>query len=230
MTQEGGRHVIVKFSELEESQVSERWRDLLLAENLALETLREGGIPAAKTQVIDYGGQRFLESERFDRIGIFGRSALHSLSALNAEFAGLGVGGWPVITRLLADDRHIDPEAADSASILWAFGTLIGNSDMHNGNLSFISKQGRPYSIAPAYDMTPMSFAPRSGGGLTDTLSEATIHASVSNITWRHADGLALNFLDRVREATGFSKRFEPCLTALESRIKAASAKIERLE
>ena len=230
MTQEGGRHVIVKFSELEDGPVSERWRDLLLAENLALETLREGGIPAAKTKVIDYGGQRFLESERFDRIGIFGRSALHSLSALDAEFAGLGTGGWPVITRLLAKDHHIDQEAADSASILWAFGTLIGNSDMHNGNLSFISEHGRPYSIAPAYDMIPMGFAPRSGGGLTDTLSEATIHTSVSNITWRHADALARIFLGRIREASGFSKRFELCITALENRIQVASAKIERLD
>ena len=101
---------------------------------------------------------------------------------------------------------------------------------MHNGNLSFISEHGRPYSIAPAYDMTPMGFAPRSGGGLTDTLSEATIHASVSNITWRHADALARNFLGRIRKASSFSKRFEPCITALENRIQVASAKIERLD
>jgi hypothetical protein len=230
MTQDGGRHVIVKFSELEEGPVSERWRDLLLAENLALETLREASIPAAKTQIIDYGGQRFLESERFDRIGIFGRSALHSLSALDAEYAGLGTCGWPVITRHLAVDRHFYKEAADSASILWAFGTLIGNSDMHNGNISFISELGRPYSIAPAYDMTPMGFAPRNGGGLNDTLSEASIHASVSNSTWRLADTLARHFLGRIKEASGFSKRFELCISALENRIKAASTKIERLE
>ena len=230
VTQEGAHHVIVKFSEQEEGPVSERWRDLLLAEHLALETLREVGIPAAKTQVIDFGGQRFLESERFDRIGFFGRSALHSLSALDAEFVGLGTGGWPVIARHLADGGHIDPEAADSASTLWAFGTLIGNSDMHNGNLSFISEQGRPYSIAPAYDMTPMGFAPRSGGGLTDTLSEATIHGYISNTTWHLAGILARNFLARIKEASGFSKRFEPCVTALENRIQTASTKIERLE
>ncbi|MEQ1560043.1 MAG: hypothetical protein ABL933_14045 [Methyloglobulus sp.] len=81
---------------------------------------------------------------------------MHSLSALGAEFAGLGTGGWPVITRILAKDRQIHLEAADGANFLWAFGTLIGNSDMHNGNLSFISEHGRPYSIALAYDMTPM--------------------------------------------------------------------------
>jgi len=230
MTPDGDRHVIVKFSELEDGPVSERWRDLLLAEHLALETLREDGIPAAKTQIIDHGGQRFLEVERFDRIGSLGRRAMYSLSALDAEFAGLGTGGWPVIARILADDRQIHPEAANSANVLWAFGTLIGNSDMHNGNLSFIAEQGRPYSIAPAYDMTPMAFAPRSGGGLPDTLSEATILGSVSNETWRYAEALARTFLGRIMAASGFSHRFEPCMAALKHHIETAGAKIERLE
>lgn len=230
MTSNGDCHVIVKFSELEDSPVSERWRDLLLAEHLALETLREDDIPAAKTQIIDHGGQRFLEVERFDRIGSLGRHAMYSLSALDAEFVGLGTGGWPVIARILADDRQIYPEAADGANILWAFGTLIGNSDMHNGNLSFISEHGRPYSIAPAYDMTPMAFAPRRGSGLPDTLSGATILGSVSNETWRHAEALASSFLARVKGTSGFSHRFEPCITALEHHIEIASAKIGRLE
>jgi DNA-binding transcriptional ArsR family regulator len=229
-TPDGDRHVIVKFSELEESSVSERWRDLLLAEHLALEILREEGVPAAKTQIIDHCGQRFLEVERFDRIGSRGRCALHSLSALDAEFAGIGIGNWPDITRTLANDRHIHPEAADGANILWAFGTLIGNSDMHNGNLSFIAEHGRPYSIAPAYDMTSMAFAPRSGGGLPDTLSAATITSSVSNETWRHAEILARAFMGRVKAANGFSRRFEVCIDALEQHIEAASAKIERLD
>lgn len=230
MTSDGEGHVIVKFSELEDGPVSERWRDLLLAEHLALKTLHEEGIPAAKTQIIDYCGQRFLEVERFDRIGSLGRLALHSVSALDAEFAGLGTGGWPVITRILAKDRQIQPEAAVGANILWAFGTLIGNSDMHNGNLSFISEHGRPYSIAPAYDMTPMAFAPRSGGGLPDTLPDATILGSVSNEIWRHAEVLAHKFLGRVMGEREFSHRFEPCLAALVRHIETASSKIERLE
>lgn len=230
MTADGDCHVIVKFSELEAGPVSERWRDLLLAEHIALETLRDGGIPAAKTHIIDHGGQRFLEVERFDRIGSRGRRALHSLSALDAEFVGLGTGGWPVIAETLAKDRQIHPEAAAGANILWAFGTLIGNSDMHNGNLSFVAEHGRPYNIAPAYDMSPMAFAPRSGGGLPDALSEATIHGSVSNETWRQAEALARAFLGRVMATSGFSRRFEPCIAALKHHIETAGAKIERLE
>lgn len=229
MTPDGPRHVIVKFSELEEGPVSERWRDLLLAEHFALDTLREADIPAAKTRILDHGGQRFLEVERFDRIGDLGRRALLSLSMLDAEFIGAGTGGWPVIAHRLAAEGHIRQEAADGADLLWAFGTLIGNSDMHSGNLSFVGEHGRPYDIAPAYDVTPMTFAPRSGGGLPETISAATIHASVANETWRRAEELARAFLARVMAATEFSHRFGPCIVAMEQHIETASAKIGRL-
>jgi hypothetical protein len=229
MTAEGPRHVIVKFSEMLESPVSERWRDLLLAEHLALETLSQSGVLAARTQIIDHGHQRFLEVERFDRIGELGRRAVISLAALDAEFIGLGAGDWPLMARRLAASGEICSEAAAGAALLWAFGTLIGNSDMHSGNLAFVSEHGRPYSIAPAYDMTPMAFAPRSGGGLPDTISDATIHASVNNETWLHAAELAQKFLSRVMSATEFSQRFRPCIDAMALRIKTARARIERL-
>jgi DNA-binding transcriptional ArsR family regulator len=228
-TPDGPRHVLVKFSELVEGPVSERWRDLLLAEHLALETLREAGIPAATTRIYGFGSQRFLEVERFDRIGKLGRRALVSLAALDAEFVGLGSGAWPIIARRLVADGQIRPEAAAGAELLWAFGTLIGNADMHGGNLSFIPEPGRPCAIAPAYDMSPMAFAPRSGGGLPDTIAEPSIHASVTNETWRRAEELARAFVARVNAATGFSPRFGPCIAALEQHIETAGAKIGRL-
>ena len=187
MTPNGPQHVIVKFNELDENPVTERWRDLLYAEHLALETLRDAGISAAPTQIIDNGYQRFLEVERFDRIGKQGRCAVHSLTALDLEFVGKGIESWVVIVQQLANDGQIIPEAINNTSLLWAFGTLIGNTDMHNGNLSFISEQGRPYTLAPAYDMTPMAFAPRSGGGLPDRIPEPNIAAIINNETWRHA-------------------------------------------
>ena len=48
-----GRHVIVKFSEAKESSNSQRWRDLLLAEHIALSTLRAAGLSAAQTKIYD---------------------------------------------------------------------------------------------------------------------------------------------------------------------------------
>jgi hypothetical protein len=228
-TPDGPRHVLVKFSEPDAGPVGERWRDLLLAEHLALETLREAGIPAATTRLIDAEHQRFLEVERFDRVGALGRRAVFSLSALDAEFVGAGGSGWPAIARRLAAQKVIVPQAADTAALLWAFGTLIGNTDMHGGNLSFLSEQGPPCEIAPAYDMSPMGFAPRSGGGLPDSLGDAAIDPGVSNETWRRAEVLARAFLARVVVNGNFSRRFEPCVAALERRIDTAGARIARL-
>ena len=62
-----GRSVIVKFSSGGDSLVDQRTRDLLLCEHLALEVLRQAGLPAARTQLFLREGRVFLESERFDR-------------------------------------------------------------------------------------------------------------------------------------------------------------------
>ncbi len=202
---------------------------LTLAEHLALDTLRAADIPAAKTRIFDHDSQRFLEVERFDRVGALGRRALISLTALDAEFVGAGDAIWPVVTARLVAAGQIRPAAAAGASLLWAFGALIGNTDMHGGNLSFMAEDDRRYALAPAYDMTPMAFAPRSGGGLPDTLPAVALHASVANATWRQAALLAGDFLARLRATPGFSARFAPCIAALERHIETAAERIARL-
>lgn len=228
-TPDGPRQLIVKFSEHDAGPVGERWRDLLLAEHLALDTLRAAGIAAASTRILDHDNQRFLEVERFDRIGEFGRHALYSLAALDAEFVGAGASPWPAVAQALAAQGHIQPDAANGATLLWAFGTLIGNTDMHHGNLSFISPAGRPYTLAPAYDMTPMVFAPRSGGGLPDSLPQARLDACVDNQTWRESAHLARLFLGRIQSDNRFSEPFQPCIEALARHLEIASGSIERL-
>jgi len=219
---EGG-HVLVKFSAPDDNPVSERWRDLLLAEHLALATL------GVDSEVIDAQGQRFLELPRFDRIGDLGRVGVYSLKALDAEFVGQATAPWASIVERLAADGHVRPEAVEGAALLWAFGTLIGNTDMHSGNLSFVGSHGRPYQLAPAYDMLPMGFAPRSGGALVDALTSANLSASVSGDAWREALRLAMAFLDRVRDADAFSERFNAPIAALERHIADAAARIARL-
>ncbi len=229
MTPEGARHVIVKFSEADQGLVQERWRDLLLAEHLALQTLNEGGILAATTRIIDSGTQRFLEVERFDRVGMYGRRGLISLAALDAAFVGAGTGSWPEIVRRLVDAGHLQAQVAFQAAVLWAFGALIGNSDMHGGNLSFLVEQGRPYALAPAYDMLPMALAPRSGGGLPETLAAASVIAAVPDDAWRKAEELARRFLAQLEAHAGFSRRFVPLIGMLNAHVDAASLKIRRL-
>lgn len=233
MTDAGAQHVIVKFSEAEAGPVGERWRDLLLAEFLALASLRNAGMAAAHAHVVDNlntpARQRFLEIRRFDRFGARGRLGLHSLTALALEFVGKGNAGWPEITRELARQGRIDADSAHQAARLWAFGHLIGNTDMHGGNLSFLSHTDRPYTLAPAYDMTPMAFAPRSGGGLPEALPPAVIRADIAPECWHRALAMAQIFLRALGAESRFSPRFAPCIAALGEHIETAARQIGRL-
>lgn len=234
-TETGPQHVLVKFSLPDQNPVTQRWSDLLLAEHLALQTLRQANVAASVSSIIEAGPQRFLQVQRFDRVGELGRSALFSLAALDAEFTGMGAANWPAITQRLARLKVITPAAAQEAELLFAFGKLIGNSDMHSGNLSFISEpftsqHGRPYELAPAYDMLPMAFAPGSGGQLPDTLVSPDISAEVSNMAWKQALALAHAYLQALeQQAAGFSAGFRPCVIALKSAIDEAGLRIDKL-
>jgi hypothetical protein len=230
----GGQHVLVKFTLPDTAPdggnpVTERWRDLLLAEHLALQALADAGVDAARSQLFDHAGQRFLIVHRFDRVGLHGRRAVHSLAALNAEFVGLAAEPWPVKAQRLQAQGHISRDAAAGAALLWAFGRLIGNTDMHDGNLSFVAEHGRPCALAPAYDMLPMAFAPSAGGGLPGALAPITLHASVGNAVWREAWLLAQAWLQRVRADMRFSPRFAPCVDALAQHLADAAGKVARL-
>jgi hypothetical protein len=228
-TSAGAHHVLVKFTLPDQNPVTERWRDLLLAEHHALATLMDGGVEAARSTIIDHEGQRFLEVERFDRVGALGRRGLFSLAAVEAEFVGNGSAPWPVIATELAVAGHITDAAAEGVALLYAFGCLIGNTDMHNGNLSFTSEQGRPYELAPAYDMLPMGLAPRSGGGLPATLPAASLRSCVSTASWLRALDLATDWLARIRADARFSTAFEVCIAALAAHIDDARMRILRL-
>lgn len=223
------RHVLVKFSVPGDHAVSRRWRDLLLAEHHALQTLREAGVAAAHSTVVDRGTQRFLEVERFDRVGPLGRRALFSLAALEAEFIGDASAPWPVLAHRLAQAGHITRAAADTAALLYAFGTLVGNTDMHHGNLSFLSDAGPPCDLAPAYDMLPMGLAPRSGGALPHDLPAPRLHAAVPNATWRQALALAQAWHARLQGEERFTSEWAPCQQALNQHLALATTQLQRL-
>lgn len=115
-----GQHVIVKFTSAENNPLVQRWRDLLVTEHVAAEVLFSAGVQASRSRLIDIAGRRFLEVERFDRVGAFGRRALHSLASVEAEFVGDAQSPWPVLSARLAAQGIITEEAAAVASLLEA--------------------------------------------------------------------------------------------------------------
>jgi hypothetical protein len=155
-------HVIVKFSPQGNSDAAQRWRDILITEYHATEAIHSEDFPAAETRLIEMDGRLFLESQRFDRTGEFGRMPLLSLQCIDAEFAGIG-SDWPKVMDALHAKNLVSWQHVYDAEFLWWFGRLINNSDMHLGNLSF-SIEGSVFRLLPVYDMCSMGFAPKNGG------------------------------------------------------------------
>jgi hypothetical protein len=157
-------HVIVKFSPKGDNDIARRWRDVLITEYHATKAIHANHFPAAETRLIEMGGRLFLESQRFDRSGDHGRMSMLSLRSVDAEFTGTG-SHWPTVAKALYEKELMRRQHVFDTEILWCFGQMINNTDMHLGNLS-LAIEGNMFSLLPLYDMCSMGFAPKSGGEL----------------------------------------------------------------
>ncbi|MBL0149263.1 MAG: type II toxin-antitoxin system HipA family toxin YjjJ [Ideonella sp.] len=215
----GTPHVLVKFSGAEASAAVQRWSDLLVCERLALQCL--GAVPgcaSAACRIVQHSGRTFLELERFDRHGLWGRSPLVSLATLDAAFVGQGQGDWARLAAGLHPLGLIDE--AMQAQIEWLgwFGRLIANTDMHAGNLSFRPqplggadhrpRQPGPLALAPAYDMLPMAYAPLAGGEVAPRNFEPALPQPHQRGVWLQAGEMAQQFWARAATDSRISDGF----------------------
>ncbi|MDH0170975.1 HipA domain-containing protein [Stenotrophomonas sp. GD04145] len=168
---DGGRYAaLVKFALPGAGEAAERWADLLVCEHLALEVLREAGVSAAESSLIQTDSHSFLEVKRFDRSpGTLGRRGFVSLLALSSAYVGDVTMDWGQAGEQLRAQRWIHQETTTALSRLHAFGQLIGNTNMHQGNVGFHLLDRGALPLAPAYDMLPMSLAPSRTGVLRAT-------------------------------------------------------------
>ena len=202
-------HVIVKFSPKGNSDAALRWRDILITEYHATEAIHSENFPAAETRLIEIDGRLFLESQRFDRTGEFGRMPMLSLQSIDAEFTGIG-SDWPRVLDALHKKKLVSWQHVYDAEGLWWFGRLINNSDMHLGNLSF-SIDGDVFRLLPVYDMCSMGFAPKSGG---EVLPYSFVPPEYKGINLgedsiRLIQGMARNFWERVASDARISDEFK---------------------
>ena len=205
-------HVIVKFSPKGDSAVARRWRDILLTEFHAAEAIHNYNFPAAETRLIDLDGRLFLESQRFDRSGEYGRMSMVSLQSIDAEYSGTG-GGWPQALDALLRRKLISWRHVYDAEFLWCFGRLINNTDMHLGNLSF-AIDGNVFRLLPLYDMCSMGFAPKSSGEVPEyhfvPTEPKTINLQDSIVA--SIKEMAFNFWERVAKDERISAEFKEFL------------------
>lgn len=193
---DGSHRLLVKFSAPisgpAATPAARRWADLLVCEAIANEALTAHGIAAASTTALQVGDRMYLESIRFDRTAA-GRIGMVSLAAVDAEFIGLEQG-WARAAEVLFAQKQIDAKALETVRTLDLVGKMIANSDMHSGNLSFLTENFKEFRLAPVYDMTPMQFAPSNQGEISIKEYRPPTPAPVTLHAWRAARSIAGDF------------------------------------
>ena len=200
--------MIVKFSGAAGRPEDERWRDLLIAEDLANSVLTEASVPCAAAEIVQVAGRCFLESSRFDRTRDGGRRGFVSLEAFDSAFFGQIDRSWDEAAGGYARTGWLSSGDAERLSLLWWFGTLIGNTDMHYGNAGVYLGETRPLELAPTYDMVPMRYRPDIEGRLPDETLMVSMPPPEAHACWARAAQLACRFWERVARAESASELF----------------------
>ena len=143
---------------------------MLILEELALPTLTSHGLDAAPTQVLHSTQRTYLESLRFDRIGMEGKQHVVAIAAIHDEFVGSPWQNWIHTAATLVQKGLITPQELQQIARTFAFGLYIGNTNMHSGNLSFYvdDVMAPKIRLAPMYDMLPMMWRPDIHSGNLD--------------------------------------------------------------
>jgi hypothetical protein len=205
-------HVLVKFTPPQDNPATRRWRSLLICEHLAFQVLGET-FPCSASTLLETGAggvsQLFLEVPRFDRQGARGRLGVVSLKALDDEFTGLATD-WPQIALALVKAGKLKEPVYRQIQKLYAFGVLIGNGDMHPGNLSFfvgdVTQPEPQFTLTPVYDMLPMSLAPRASGQIPEDLPPPRISVNPPLEIWKEMLPLAIHYWHQVAAHPGVAE------------------------
>jgi serine/threonine protein kinase HipA of HipAB toxin-antitoxin module len=166
--------------------------------------LSENGIRSPSAEVFDFGNRRFLELERFDRTAVGGRIPTVSLQSFDAAFLGIGPSSWSTLGTSMEQSNFLPSAQAQHLSLIWRFGQLIGNTDMHLGNISFLLNPKTPLTLAPVYDMLPMIYRP----GLEGQIPDRQQLPESSPLQEREAV-MARDFWERVARAPSISTSFQ---------------------
>jgi hypothetical protein len=175
--------------------VARRWCDLLVLEALALSVVSARGVSAAQTSIVDADSHYFLESDRFDRVGIRGRVAVLSLAAVQDDPAD----PWARAAVFLRDAGRLSNEDARRLQWLDAFGALIANTDRHPYNIVFFA-DGSTLRLAPAFDQASALYSPTADGQVPPR-TFAPSHATADTLeVWDDARAAAREFWQRASD------------------------------
>jgi len=118
---------------------------------------RQAGIEMSPCRLLEENGRAHFMTRRYDRDVINGRTIKHHVQTLCAidhlDFRQRGTHAYAqlflVITRLKLGD-----DALAQAFRRMCFNVMARNCDDHTKNFGFLLKQGEPWQLSPAYDVT----------------------------------------------------------------------------
>ena len=208
---------------------------------LCMALMRELGLPTAKTEILQFGSQKVLSVERFDRQMHSSGTWLLRLpqedfcqvtgTAPHRKYEADGGPGIADIARVLAGSVNAQADLKNFLKTQLLFWMLAA-PDGHAKNFSLrILPRGR-YALAPLYDV--MSIWPVEGNGanqfswhkakLAMALQSKSRHVNFKDIQRRHFNATAAKFFQResaedvVEEVLGDLER---AISAVSSRLPA---------
>ena len=141
---------------------------------------------------------------------------------MNAAFIGSNSFDWTVLATRLTQARLLDAADAYRITLLWWYGRLIGNADMHLGNLSFWPRDR--LVLAPAYDMLPMLYAPLPGGELPAREFSSPLPLPGQREAWSESAEAAIVFWGRAASDGSISASFRATCAANANRVRALAS------
>lgn len=212
--------VLVKFSPPLKEAIDRRIADLLICEHIVHGILRAHGQASSQSCLLKGENRLFLEMERFDRTPK-GRKGLISIRSLDLEFVG-SQKSWSHTAKELLSQKKIDHPTCRNIVWLETFGHLIGNTDMHPGNISFFTQGEAPIGLAPVYDMLPMLYAPRQNQLVDVTFTPPPPQLSYASV-WNEALAAARDFWTHVQSHPLISEGFKRMTAENEGKLSRLS-------
>ncbi|TAN25488.1 MAG: hypothetical protein EPN31_15315 [Castellaniella sp.] len=218
------RPALIKFSPPLGTPFGDRWHDLLQAESLAGQVLSDHGIASARSRFQSTGHRAYLISERFDRVGARGRRHVIAIGSVHRGLLEERYTHWGDTARALARIGRLRYEDMQRTQSVFHFGRLIGNADMHGGNLSFFVEPDEitsgPLEPAPIYDMLPMIWKPNPALGLETRYSPFAPDERALGSTARP---MALDFWDRLGQSQAVSQPMRETARSMADRCRPSA-------
>lgn len=208
-----GQHSLVKFAARGTDPVAQRWHDLLVLEALALQLVSARGIGAARATLVEADRYAFLESARFDRVGLRGHVPVLSLAAAHDDQADT----WARAAVRMRERGQLTDDDARRLRWLDAFGAHIANTDRHQHNIVFFTRAGT-LTLAPAFDQVSMQYAPSGDGQVHATPMPLPRQTAETLDVWDSARAAGTEFWARAADDTRVSETMRR-VAALNARV-----------